>query len=123
MVNLGLALIDKQLIDKYGDCDDSEEYKNIEISDEIKSVYKTVQKFIDINDDKVKYFFFKFKIYFQNINRLKASKFVLKLFSHLGLYGKALKILFKQLEEKCGTKSADQSVLNVIILLIEKSMF
>lgn len=33
----------------------------------------------------------------------------------MGLYGKALKILFKQLEDKSGTESVDQSILNVII--------
>ncbi|CAF0707859.1 unnamed protein product [Brachionus calyciflorus] len=97
LVFQGLYLIEKQLIEKYGDLDDDDDnnFKAIELTEELRFVYRFIQKFIDISDEK-------------------ASKFVLKLYLHLRLFAKSLKTLFKQLEDKPGTKSIDQTILNVL---------
>ena len=46
---------------------------------------------------------------------LKVSKFLTKFLLSQQLYGKALKLLFKQLEEKPNSQTNEKIILNVII--------
>ncbi len=66
------------------------------IFDEVKSIYVAIQKWIDINDEK-------------------CAKFTLKFYSSLKMYGKMLKILFKQMEEGKMTQaqSSEKAIFKV----------
>ena len=87
----GVAHIDAfsnyhMLINKPENVSDTDlDYEEINLSnstifEEVKSIYVSIQKWIDINDEK-------------------CAKFTLKFYSSLKMYGKMLKILFKQMEE------------------------
>ena len=105
MVSQGVAHIDAcsndyMLLNKPENVSDIDvDYEEINLSnssifDEVKSIYVAIQKWIDINDEK-------------------CAKFTLKLYSSLKMYGKMLKILFKQIEE--GKMSQAQSSEKIIL--------
>ena len=97
LVNQGVAIIDHFiLLNKSESDEDQVNMENASVITDLKAIYNSIQKWIDINDEK-------------------CFKFTLKLFLALKLYGKALKVLFKQLEDKNMTqvKSSEQNILKV----------
>jgi len=68
------------------------------IFDDVKSIYVAIQKWIDINDEK-------------------CAKFTLKFYMSLRLFGKMLKVLFKQMDEG---KVAQQQSSEKTILKVKK---
>jgi len=88
LVSQGTAMIEKHATAK--DDDTMPE----SLVDELKTVYRGLQKWVDIGDEK-------------------ASKFVGKFHLSQKLYGKALKGLLKQLEDKPNSADVDKQVLNV----------
>ena len=102
LVSQGLACIENYLIEKKEDEVDlnGDDLTKSALFDDLKSVYVSIQKWIDINDEK-------------------CAKFTVKFFLVLGMYGKALKILFKQLEDKSlsQVQASEQTILKVGCLL------
>jgi hypothetical protein len=94
LVHQGTALIERTLLVRKASSSTNE---NASVEDELRNVYRALQRWIDINDDKV-------------------SKFTLKLYQFMKLNGKALKLLFKQLEEKQAgvSKSIEQQILSTL---------
>lgn len=80
-------MIEKSLLAK-------DESMSASLVNDLKAIYRSLQKWIDINDDKV-------------------SKFVNKFLMSQKFYGKVLKNLFKQLEDKPDNLETDKQVLNV----------
>lgn len=87
LLSQGIAMIEKSLLAK-------DESMSASLVNNLKAIYRSLQKWIDINDDKV-------------------SKFVNKFLISQKFYGKVLKNLFKQLEDKPDNLETDKQVLNV----------
>lgn len=97
-IHYGLALIEKLNLNGAKEnqdvsLNDSDSLKK-HILDEVRFVYRSLQKWIDINDDKV-------------------SKFTLKFYLNQKLFAKGLKILYKQSDEKPTLQATDSAILNV----------
>ena len=70
----------------------------VTLVNDLKVIYRSLQKWIDINDDKV-------------------SKFVNKFLISQKFYGRVLKNLFKQLEDKPDSLATDKQVLGVSFIV------
>ena len=75
---------------------ESSDFAHSSMFDDVKAIYVAIQKWIDINDEK-------------------CANFTLKFYTCLGFYGKALKVLFKQMEDKSHALANDQIILKVRI--------
>ena len=64
------------------------------VNDELRKIFRSIQKWAEISDEKV-------------------TKFAVKFYLYNGLHGKAMKALLKQAEEK-PSKQVDQSILNLL---------
>jgi hypothetical protein len=61
LVQQGVALIEKQVLEKIRESSGSEEksapIRYITLSEEVRQVYRALQKWIDLTDEKVNFFF------------------------------------------------------------------
>jgi tripeptidyl-peptidase-2 len=123
LVHQGVALIEKDLLATKNAERSALTDRFSTVNEELRKVYKSLQKWVDINDDKV------FKTIRKNEYAAfigfnvdffaKVSRFTVKFYQYNSLNGKALKILFKQSEDK-PSKPIDQSILNVHIYEFQK---
>ena len=90
-------MLDKYLLTK-------DEVMPTTLTADLKTIYRSLQKWIEMSDEKV-------------------AKFVTKFHMSQKLYGKALKTLFKQLEDKPNSLAVDQQILNVNIISMLISLF
>ena len=93
LVSKGMAMIEKHALAK-DEQDDDHEAMPESLVNELKAVYRALQKWVDMGDKK-------------------AGKFVSRFHLSQKLYGKALKGLLKQLDEKPNSVGVDKQVLNV----------
>jgi hypothetical protein len=92
LVNQGLACLESYALKTNSDDDD---LTNASVFEGLKQIYVALQKWIDINDEK-------------------CAKFTVKFYMGLGLYGKALKVLFKLMEDSKLAQSSEQTILKVL---------
>ena len=93
-VQQGLVLVDKLNKSSTDSNDPQITSTSNQLLSDIINVYRSLQKLIDINDEK-------------------AAKFTLKFLLSQKFYGKALKLLFKQADDKPANSTTEQAILNV----------
>jgi hypothetical protein len=87
LVNQGTSMIEKHALA-------ADEVMSESLASDLKAVYRSLQRWVDMGDEK-------------------AARFVSRFHLSQKLYGKALKSLLKQLEDKPNSSAVDKQILNV----------